>query len=69
MYNVLKGYNTVITDGKDVYINTTGNSKMASGGTGDVLTGIIVSLLAQRIVLWKVHLLVHMFMERLENSK
>lgn len=45
---LLKGYNTVITNGRDVYINTTGNSKMASGGVGDVLTGIIVSLLAQQ---------------------
>lgn len=44
---LLKGYNTVITDGNDVYINTTGNSKMASGGSGDCLTGMIVSLLAQ----------------------
>jgi NAD(P)H-hydrate epimerase len=45
---LLKGYNTVITNGRDVYINTTGNSKMASGGAGDVLTGIIVSLLVQQ---------------------
>lgn len=45
---LLKGYNTVITDGKNVYINTTGNSKMASGGSGDCLTGMIVSLLAQK---------------------
>lgn len=45
---LLKGYNTVITDGENVYINTTGNSKMASGGSGDCLTGMIVSLLAQK---------------------
>ena len=45
---LLKGYNTVITDGEKVYINTTGNSKMASGGSGDCLTGMIVSLLAQK---------------------
>ena len=44
---LLKGYNSIITDGEKVYINTTGNSKMASGGSGDCLTGIIVSLLAQ----------------------
>lgn len=44
---LLKGYNTVISDGEDVYINTTGNSKMASGGMGDCLTGIIASLIAQ----------------------
>lgn len=45
---LLKGYNTVITDGENIYINTTGNSKMASGGSGDCLTGMIVSLLAQK---------------------
>lgn len=45
---LLKGYNTVITDGENVYINITGNSKMASGGSGDCLTGIITSLLAQK---------------------
>ena len=44
---LLKGYNTVITDGNNVYINTSGNSKMASGGMGDALTGIITALLAQ----------------------
>ncbi len=44
---VLKGKNTVITDGRRVAINTTGNSGMATGGTGDVLTGVLASLLAQ----------------------
>ena len=44
---LLKGYNTIITDGDNVYINSTGNSKMASGGMGDCLTGIISALLAQ----------------------
>lgn len=45
---VLKGYNTIITNGDDVYINNTGNSKMASGGMGDCLTGIISALIGQR---------------------
>lgn len=44
---LLKGYNTIITDGECVYINKSGNSKMASGGMGDCLTGIISALLAQ----------------------
>jgi NAD(P)H-hydrate epimerase len=46
---LLKGYNTVISNGKDVYINPTGNSKMASGGMGDALTGIINAFLSQGV--------------------
>ena len=46
---LLKGNGTVITDGVDVYINTTGNPGMAVGGSGDVLSGIIASLLGQGI--------------------
>ena len=45
---LLKGYNTVITDGEKTIINTTGSSKMASGGMGDCLSGIIGSLVGQR---------------------
>jgi len=45
---VLKGANTIISTPEGYsYINTTGNPGMASGGTGDVLTGLLVSLLAQ----------------------
>lgn len=44
---LLKGYNTVITDGNTTFINPTGNSAMASGGMGDCLTGIIASLIGQ----------------------
>lgn len=43
----LKGHQTVITDGDLVYRNTTGNPGMAVGGSGDVLAGVIVSLLGQ----------------------
>ncbi|MBX3436882.1 MAG: NAD(P)H-hydrate dehydratase [Planctomycetaceae bacterium] len=44
---VLKGTGTIITDGTQIAVNTTGNSGMATGGTGDVLTGLMASLLAQ----------------------
>lgn len=44
---LLKGHRTCITDGKTGYINTTGNPGMAVGGSGDVLAGMIVSLLGQ----------------------
>lgn len=46
---LLKGYNTIITDGKNTYINPTGNSKMASGGMGDALTGIINAFISQKV--------------------
>ena len=46
---LLKGHETVITDGKVCYTNKTGNPGMAVGGSGDVLAGIIVSLLGQGI--------------------
>ena len=44
---VLKGHNTVVTDGKSVYINESGCSALAKAGSGDVLTGMITGLLAQ----------------------
>lgn len=44
---VLKGADTVITDGDAVFVNLTGNASLAMGGTGDMLSGIIGSLLAQ----------------------
>lgn len=44
---LLKGYNTIITDGEKTIINPTGNSSMASGGMGDCLTGMIASFIGQ----------------------
>lgn len=44
---VMKGAPTYIIDGQTVYKNSTGNAALATAGSGDVLTGMITSLLAQ----------------------
>ncbi|MEO8759963.1 MAG: ADP/ATP-dependent (S)-NAD(P)H-hydrate dehydratase, partial [Bacteroidia bacterium] len=44
---VLKGHKTLVTFAGKSYINTTGNAGLAKGGSGDALTGIITSFLAQ----------------------
>jgi hydroxyethylthiazole kinase-like uncharacterized protein yjeF len=52
---VFKGAPTIISEpGGQTYVNPTGNAGMASAGSGDVLTGIIVGLLAQMLILRKV---------------
>jgi NAD(P)H-hydrate epimerase len=44
---VLKGDRTVVTDGDRVYLNDTGNSALSKAGSGDILSGIIASLIGQ----------------------
>ncbi|MEE8359996.1 MAG: NAD(P)H-hydrate dehydratase [Candidatus Omnitrophota bacterium] len=44
---VLKGFKTVVAEGDKIYVNESGNPGMATGGVGDVLTGIIASLIGQ----------------------
>jgi NAD(P)H-hydrate epimerase len=43
----LKGHRTLVCDGRRLYENRTGNPGMATGGTGDVLAGVVGALLAQ----------------------
>ena len=44
---ILKGHHTIVTDGERLYTNHTGNPGMATGGSGDILAGIIGSFLTQ----------------------
>lgn len=46
---VLKKHGTLVTDGRRSVRNSTGNPGMATGGSGDVLTGVIVALICQRL--------------------
>ncbi len=48
---VLKGAGTLVCAGDDVYVNSTGNPGMASAGMGDVLSGLMGGLLAQKFSL------------------
>lgn len=49
---VLKGHQTLVTDGQNAFHNTTGNPGMATGGSGDVLTGVITALICQGLKPW-----------------
>jgi len=44
---ILKGASTIVSNGADTYVNSTGNSGMATGGSGDVLTGVVTALCGQ----------------------
>lgn len=46
---VLKGANTVVTDGERVFVNTSGNPGLAMGGSGDMLSGMLGAFIAQGI--------------------
>lgn len=50
---VLKGYRTVVTDGSRTHLNATGNPGLATGGSGDILTGIITALVCQGLEPWE----------------
>lgn len=49
---ILKGHRTVVTDGERVSFNQTGNPGMATGGSGDSLTGILTALVGQGLAAW-----------------
>lgn len=58
---VLKGSGTIICDGRRYAVNSSGSTALATGGTGDILTGLIASLIAQGMTGFDAaHLAVHL---------
>ena len=49
---ILKGHESIVCDGRRFAVNSTGNPGMATGGTGDCLTGIVAGLLGQQLGPW-----------------
>ena len=53
VFMVLKGHHTIVASPEgEIYLNRTGNPGMATGGTGDILTGILAALLGQNFSFW-----------------
>jgi NAD(P)H-hydrate epimerase len=50
---LLKGHHSIVTSGEHEFRNTTGNPAMATGGCGDVLTGLIAALVCQKLSPWE----------------
>lgn len=46
---VLKGHHTLVSDGRRVYVNRTGDSSLAKAGSGDILSGMLGTVLAQKM--------------------
>jgi NAD(P)H-hydrate epimerase len=46
---LLKGHRTVVTDSRKVYVNQTGDSSLSKAGAGDILSGILASLIGQKM--------------------
>ena len=67
---VLKGQHTLVTDGQTAIWNDTGTPAMAIGGSGDVLTGLIVALICQGLKPRDAaHLAVHLHGRAAENAQ
>ena len=54
---VLKGFETIVVNNQNMYVNKTGNSTLAKAGTGDVLCGMIAGFIAQGCDLYDASLL------------